>query len=85
MAQRYADVEGSPNIIKGVQYNIEQLKPINDVIMSGDMFLTPINFWPPGMRSSWEQYLQQLFIDKDVDAFVASSENMIVEAYKALQ
>lgn len=81
IAQMYADVEGSPNIIKGVQYNIEQLRPVNDVIMRGEMFLTPINFWPPGMRANWEQYLQQLFIDKDVDGFVQASENMIKEFY----
>lgn len=81
IAQMYADVEGSPNIIKGVTYNIEQLKPINDVIMKGEMFLTPINFWPPGMRSNWEQYLQQLFIDKDVDAFVQATQDMVVEFY----
>ena len=81
IAQMYADVEGSPNVIKGVQYNIEQLKPINDVIMKGEMFLTPINFWPSGMRSNWEQYLQQLFIDKDVDGFVKSTQDMIMEFY----
>lgn len=81
IAQMYADVEGSPNIIKGVEYNIEQLKDINDVIMHGDIFLTPINFWPPGMRANWEQHLQQLFIDKDVDAFVVASEQMIHEFY----
>jgi len=85
IAQMYADVEGSPNIINGVQYNIEQLKPINDIIMNGDVFLTPVNFWPAGMRSNWEQYLQQLFIDKDVDAFVKATEDMVKEFYNAAE
>ncbi len=83
IAQMYADVEGSPNVIQGVQYNIEQLKPINDVIQKGEMFLTPVNFWPAGMRSNWEQYLQQLFIDKDVDAFVKATQDMVTEFYNS--
>jgi raffinose/stachyose/melibiose transport system substrate-binding protein len=83
IAQMYADVEGSPNVIKGVTYHIEQLMPINDTIMKGAMFLTPVNFWPAGMRSSWEQYLQQLFIDKDVDAFVKATQDMVLEFYNA--
>lgn len=83
IAQMYADVEGSPNIIKGVNYNIEPLKDLNDVIMNGDVFLTPINFWPAGMRANWEQYLQQLFIDKDVDGFVQATQDMVIEAYNS--
>ena len=81
IAQMYADVEGSPNVIKGVNYNIEPLKPIDEVIKRGEMFLTPINFWPPGMRSNWEQYIQQLFIDKDVDYFVQTTQDMVHEFY----
>lgn len=81
IAQLYADVEGSPNVIKGVQYNIEQLKNIDETIKTGDIFLTPINFWPSGMRSAWEPHLQQLFIDKDVDAFVQETQSLIEEFY----
>lgn len=83
IAQMYADVEGSPSVIKGVEYKIEPLMLLNQLIIEGKMFLTPINFWPPGMRANWEQYLQQLFIDKDVDAFVQSTQDMVIEFYNS--
>ena len=81
IAQMYADFEGSPPTIKSVVYNNEQLAPIADVINTGEIFLTPINFWPPGMRANWEQHLQQLFIDKNIDNFIQATENMVIEFY----
>ncbi|MCL2362169.1 MAG: extracellular solute-binding protein [Defluviitaleaceae bacterium] len=83
IAQMYADVEGSPNIVNGVQFNTVPLREINDDMNNPSMnvFITPVNFWPPGMRARWQEYAQLLFMDRDVDGFIRNTEGMLHEFY----
>lgn len=83
-AQWYADNEKNPPIIKGVQYNVETLKTMQQKLSDGDMFFTPSVYWPAGFRKAWEAPLQAL-IDpmstNDVDAFLKSTQDLCVEYF----
>jgi len=83
IAQMYADAEGSPNVIQGVQFNTVQLANINDKINDPNLnvFLTPVNFWPPGMRARWQEYTQLLLLDGDIDGFITNTETVLFEFY----
>ncbi|WP_313180365.1 ABC transporter substrate-binding protein [Lacrimispora sp.] len=79
--QMVADEEGTPPVIKGVNYNIEPLKSIKEVIDSGNTFLTMVNFWPSGWRSEWSVYVQQLISDKNTDNFLKETDRICKEKY----
>lgn len=83
IAQMYADIEGSPNVVQGVQFNTTQLENINANINDPalNVFLTPVNFWPPGFRARWQEYGQLLLIDGDVDNFISNTYRVINEFY----
>ena len=81
--QMVADEEGTPPVIKGVNYNIEPLKSIKEVIDSGNTFLTMVNFWPSGWRSEWSVYVQQLISDKNTDNFLKETDRICKEKYAA--
>jgi raffinose/stachyose/melibiose transport system substrate-binding protein len=81
-AQLYADEEKTPNIIKGVNYNVVPFKSIVDNYLNkGKIFLTPVNIWPNGLRDQLKVPAQQLYIDKNVDAFLASCGKIIKDYY----
>ena len=81
--QMVADEEGTPTVIQGVNYNIEPLKKIKEVIDSGNTFLTMVNFWPSGWRSEWSVYVQQLISDKNTDNFLKETDRICKEKYEA--
>ena len=84
ISQMYADVEGSPNVVEGVQFNNEMLKSINADMNDPNLnvFLTNVNHWPPGFRARWQEYGQLLLMDGDVDNFIRNTERMLHEFYE---
>lgn len=72
VAQKYYEVDGNVNMINGVTYDKEQHMDMKNLMDEGQMFLTQVNFWPTGLREELRQPAQQLYIDQDIDAFVAS-------------
>lgn len=79
--QMLADTEGTPTVIKGVDYKIEALKGMKEKMGSGKNFLTLVNFWPAGMRNEWAIPMQQMLIDKDVDKFLDETDRIVKQYY----
>lgn len=80
--QMLADQEGTPTVIKGVNYNIEPLKDMKATMTDGKTFLTLVNFWPAGMRNEWAIPMQQLLTDSDVERFLDETDRIVKEYYK---
>lgn len=70
VAQKYYETDGNVNMVNGVVFDKDQHMYMKELMDQGDMFLTQVNFWPNGLREEMRNPAQQLFIDKDVDAFV---------------
>ncbi|HHT72979.1 MAG TPA: extracellular solute-binding protein [Firmicutes bacterium] len=81
VAQKYYEVDGNVNMIKGVVFDKEEHMYMKDLMDQGDMFLTQVNFWPTGLREEMRIPAQQLFIDGDVDAFVQAFGEAINKLY----
>lgn len=79
--QILADEEGTPTVIKDVEYNIKPLQDMKKQIETGDTFLTVLNFWPAGFRNEWSIYLQTLLTDKDIDAFLSETDRVCKQYY----
>ncbi len=77
IAQEFCDGDMNPNVIKSVNYNVEVLKEINDApfTLSGSVV------WSSAFRSDQAVLFQQLFMDKDVDAFLESYDQLIRNYY----
>lgn len=80
-AQKYYEVDGNVNMIKGVVYDKDQHMTMKDLMDKGDMFLTQVNFWPTGLREEVRPASQQLFVDSDVNAFVTAFGEAIDKLY----
>ena len=79
--QIYADNEGSPNMIKGVNYNVPEFKFITEKMDAGDMFESPNAIWPSGLREDMRTPAQQLLMDEDIDTFLSSCGEAITVKY----
>ena len=84
ISQMYADVEGSPNVVYGVVYKNEALERINAYMNDPELnvFLTPVNHWPPGFRARWQEYGQLVLMDGNVDNFVENTLRVLHEFYE---
>lgn len=83
IAQMFCDVDKNPNLVKGVKYNVEELKPINDMINKGKFSLIPTSYWPAGFRDEWQVQLQQLVMTKDVEGFLKTSDKLTKQYYNS--
>lgn len=81
VAQMYTDIEGSPNVIKGVQYNVPELEKVTEKMNAGEIFISLNSIWPSGLRKELGDAATNLVIDKDVDAFLSEAEYIIDEYY----
>ncbi|PNV61947.1 hypothetical protein C0033_11940 [Clostridium sp. chh4-2] len=79
--QIYADNEGSPNMVKGVNYNVPEFKAITEKMDAGDMFESPNAIWPSGLREDMRTPAQQLLMDGDIDTFLESCGEAITAKY----
>lgn len=80
-AQMYTDIEGSPNVIKGVQYNVPELEKVTEKMNAGEIFISLNSIWPSGLRKELGDAATNLVIDKDVDTFLSEAEYIIDEYY----
>lgn len=81
VAQKYYEVDGNVNMIKGVEYDKAQHMYMKELMDEGKMFLTQVNFWPTGLREEMRTHAQQLYVDGDIDAFVAGFADAINKIY----
>lgn len=81
VAQAYTDVEGSPNVIKGVVYSVKQLEKINDAMAAGHTALSLNAIWPSGLRKALGLAATDLIVDKDLDAFYEEAKLCMEEYY----
>ncbi len=80
-AQMYTDIEGSPNVIKGVQYNVPELEKVTEKMNAGEIFISLNSIWPSGLRKELGDAATNLVIDKDEDTFLSEAEYIIDEYY----
>ena len=81
VAQKYTDVEGSPNVIKGVNYSVAQLKGINDDMAAGHTALSLNAIWPSGLRKALGDAATNLIVDGDLEAFYDEAQLTIEDYY----
>ncbi len=81
VAQAYTDVEGSPNVIKGVVYSVKELEKINDAMAQGHTALSLNAIWPSGLRKALGEAATNLIVDKDLDAFYEEAQLTIEDYY----
>ena len=77
VAQEFCDGDMNPNVIKSVDYGVEVLKQINEAPFT----LSGSTEWSGAFRSDQTVLFQQLFVDKNVDAFLQSYDELIKEYY----
>jgi raffinose/stachyose/melibiose transport system substrate-binding protein len=81
IAQLYYEVDGNVNMIKGVVFDKQPHKMMKDLMDQGNMFLTQVNFWPTGLREELRPASQQIFMDSNVNSFVAAFGEAIQKKY----
>ena len=81
IAQKYCETDLNPNLVNSVEYNVEQLKPINDMIADGDYIPSPSAIWDASLRSEIQVELQTMLIDHDIDKFLNRFDELIRENY----
>jgi ABC-type sugar transport system, periplasmic component len=80
-AQVYTDIECSPNVILGVEYNVPEFASIVEKLNAGDIFISLNAIWPSGFRNDLRDPAQMLIIDKNIDAFINEAGRVIDEYY----
>ena len=80
-AQIYADEEKTPNIIKGVKFNVDSHKKMTAYVDQGKYVITPATVWPLGLREQIKVPLQKLYMDNDVNEFLSSCGEVITSYY----
>lgn len=81
IAQMYTDIEGSPNVINGVEYNVPELEKVTAKMNAGEIFVSLNSIWPSGFRKALGDAATNLVIDKDLEAFLKDAEYIIDEYY----
>ena len=80
-AQTYTDIEGSPNVIKGVQLNVKELEKINETMAAGHVVISQNAIWPSGFRKELGDVATNLEIDRDLDAYYEDAALVIDDYY----
>lgn len=78
-AQYYADMDGSASYIKGVVSAVTESKPILSCFDDAENIgLWPDQLWATGVVDYVSSAAQQLIIDEDIDAFLATLQDLFV-------
>lgn len=80
-AQKYTDIELSPNVIKGVEYHVPELEKVSEKMNNGEIFISLNAVWPSGLRKELGDAATNLVIDGDVETFLAEAGDIITEYY----
>lgn len=81
IAQEFCDGDKNPNVVKGVTYNVEQLKQINAMIENGQYGPSLASIWTQDLRNSLNVAVQALILDKDVDTFLNEFDSLLQQYY----
>ena len=81
IAQEFSDGDKNPTLIQGVEYNVPQLKEINDYIDEGRFAPSLASIWTQDLRNSLVVSVQALILDKDVDTFLDAFQSLVEEYY----
>ncbi|RGY97503.1 extracellular solute-binding protein [Clostridium sp. AM58-1XD] len=82
VAQKYADADKNPNLIKGVKVDVPQFETLTKDIEDGKFASMSANEWPPSLRNETAVYVQQLIMDKDIEAFLENFDQVTRECYQ---
>ena len=77
IAQEFSDGDKNPTLIQGVEYNVPQLKEINDYIDEGRFAPSLASIWTQDLRNSLVVSVQALILDKDVDTFLDEFQSLV--------
>ncbi|MEE1199311.1 MAG: extracellular solute-binding protein [Christensenellales bacterium] len=84
IAQKYYEVDGNINMIKGVEYDKAQMMDTYKLVMNGDMTLTQINLWGPNatnVRSDMGAALQSVYTDGAMDTYYELAEAAVMDNF----
>lgn len=81
-AQAYTDIEKSPNVIKGVSYNVQELQLINEAMLAGKTALSLNAIWPSGLRKALGEAATNLIFDRNIETFYEDAKLIIEEYYQ---
>lgn len=70
IGQYYADVDGSPSALKGVEFSNEISKPLVDMVQAGKAFRNIRYRWPAGGTERSRTATQQFLVDEDLAAWL---------------
>ena len=70
IGQFYADRDGSPSALKGVEFNSEISRPLVEYVQAGNAFRNIRYKYAPGGNARINTAMQQLLMDGDIDAFL---------------
>lgn len=80
-AQAYTDFERSPNVIKGVEYKVDEFAAISEKMDKGEIFVSLNALWPSGLRNELRDPAQLLIMDGNENAFIDSAGEIIKNIY----
>lgn len=77
-AQYYADNDGSPSYISGVESNVEESKPLLGYFdEEGKIAIWPDQLWQPGMYNEMNGYADELVQSGDVDTYLENIQSVL--------
>ncbi len=79
----YAAADKNPTVVNGTPYDVEQLIDINAMVAEGKFLLNPSSFWDSSLRSEIRSQVQLLLIDKDVNAFLTTLDQLVANNYNS--
>ncbi|MEY8336935.1 extracellular solute-binding protein [Lachnospiraceae bacterium 62-35] len=82
VAQKYADADKNPNLIKGVKVDVPQFETLTKDIEDGKFASMSANEWPPSLRNEVAIHVQQMIMDKDIEAFLGAFDEVTKECYE---
>lgn len=80
-AQVYTDLEKSPNVIKGVVYNVSEMAGINEAMQAGHTALSLNAVWPSGLRKALGEVATNLILDGNLDKYYEDAKLILEEYY----
>lgn len=81
VANKFYEYDRCPNLVASVNFDIPEQNTINELLNSDKFALLPSCHWPASYPSLVQPVLQGFFMDKDVDAFISSWDEITREAY----
>lgn len=78
---RWIETDLSPNMAVNIEYDVDCFRTTTETMNSGAISMLPSVTQPAGFRNEWQVLVQQLLIDKDIDAFLEASDKVTLDYY----